>query len=107
MLTQQKAMELLGQEDEKNKWVELLVAEREKLGEKLKEFPFVLKVFPSDANFLLVKMHDAWGIYDFLVENGIIVRDRSKVVLCEDSLRITVGTKEENEILLNTLKKLI
>ena len=107
MLTQQKAMELLEQEDEKNKWVDLLISEREKLVEKLKEFPFVLKVFPSDANFLLVKMHDARGIYDFLVENGIIVRDRSKVVLCEDSLRITVGKAEENEVLINKLKELI
>lgn len=106
-LTQKKAMELIEQEADKNKWVELLIAEREKLGKKLKAFPFVLKVFPSDANFLLVKMHDARGIYDFLVENGIIVRDRSKVVLCDDSLRITVGTPEENEILLNTLSSLI
>ena len=107
ILTQQKAMELLELETDKQQWVDLLIAEREKLAEQLKGFPFVVKVFPSAANFLLVKMHDARGIYDFLVENGIIVRDRSKVVLCDDSLRITVGKPEENEILLNALKELI
>ena len=107
ILTQQKAMELLELETDKQQWVDLLIGEREKLADQLKSFPFVVKVFPSAANFLLVKMHDAKGIYDYLVENGIIVRDRSKVVLCEDSLRITVGKPEENEILLSTLNELI
>ncbi len=107
ILTQQKALELIEQEADKNAWVDLLISERGKLAEKLKSFPFVVKVFPSDANFLLVKMHDARGIYDYLVENGIIVRDRSKVVLCADSLRITVGSSEENEILIEKLNDLI
>lgn len=107
ILTQQKALELIEKEEEKNNWVNLLITERGSLTEKLIDFPFVEKVFPSDANFLLVKMHDARGIYEYLVENGIIVRDRSKVILCNDSLRITVGSPEENEILINTLKKLI
>ena len=107
ILTQEKALELINQEDEKNNWVNLLIEERGKLIETLKKFPFVVKVFPSDANFLLVKMHDARGIYEYLVENGIIVRDRSKVVLCEDSLRITVGSPEENEILIEKLNELI
>ncbi len=107
MLTQQKALELIEQEADKNQWVELLINERVQLAENLKDFPFVEKIFPSDANFLLVKMHDARGIYDFLVENGIIVRDRSKVVLCDDSLRITVGKPEENTILIEKLKELV
>ncbi|WP_345894123.1 histidinol-phosphate transaminase [Gaoshiqia sediminis] len=107
ILTQQKALELLELEEEKNKWVELLIEERQKLANSLEKFPFVVKVFPSDANFLLVKMHDARGIYEYLVENGIIVRDRSKVVLCEDSLRITVGSPEENAILIEKLNDLI
>lgn len=107
ILTQQKALELIQQEAEKNDWVELLLKEREKMEENLKEFPFVQKVYPSDANFILVKMHDAKGIYDYLVENGIIVRDRSKVIRCEDSLRITIGKPEENEILMTKLKELI
>jgi histidinol-phosphate aminotransferase len=107
MLTQQKALELIEQESDKNQWVDLLIDERKKLAAELINLPFVVKVFPSDANFLLVKMNDARGIYDFLVENGIIVRDRSKVVLCDDSLRITVGSKEENRILLEKLNELI
>ncbi|MEN8116393.1 MAG: histidinol-phosphate transaminase [Bacteroidota bacterium] len=107
ILTQQKAIELLGDKEQVEKWVKLLVAEREKMAVLLREFPFVIKVNPSDANFLLVRMHDAKGIYNYLVDEGIIVRDRSKVHLCEDSLRITIGTSEENQTLLDTLKKLI
>lgn len=107
ILTQQKALELLDKKVTVQKWVKLLIAEREKMAELLAELPFVIKVYPSDANFLLVKMYDARGVYDFLVEEGIIVRDRSNVHLCSDSLRITIGTSEENESLLNTLKKLI
>lgn len=107
VLTQKKALKLLKKESDKNAWVDILLRERNKLSEKLKSFPFVVRVFPSDANFVLVKMHDARGIYDYLVENGIVVRDRSKVVLCEDSLRITVGSPEENEILLEKLNDLI
>ncbi|WP_430973496.1 histidinol-phosphate transaminase [Sunxiuqinia rutila] len=107
ILTQQKALELMEQESDKNQWVESLIQERAKLAEQLSNFPFVVKVFPSDANFLLVKMHDARGIYNYLVENGIIVRDRSKVVLCNESLRITVGSPEENQILMDKLNELI
>ena len=107
ILTQQKALELLEKKETINKWVKLLIAEREKMAALFNEFPFVEKVYPSDANFLLIKMHDAKGIYDYLVEEGIIVRDRSKVHLCENSLRITIGSSDENETLLNALKKLI
>ncbi len=107
ILTQQKALELLKQNEQVEAWVKLLIDEREKMAEKLKALPFVVKVFPSDANFLLVKMHDARGIYQYLVDAGIIVRDRSKVYLCDDSLRITIGSKEENKILRKTLKNLI
>jgi histidinol-phosphate aminotransferase len=107
ILTQQKALELLDKKVTVINWVKLLIAEREKMAELLKGFPFVEKVYPSDANFLLIKMHDAKGIYDYLVEEGIIVRDRSKVHLCANSLRITIGSSEENETLLNALKNLI
>jgi histidinol-phosphate aminotransferase len=103
ILTQQKALDLVEKEADKTSWVELLIMERWKLAKALEKFPFVIQIYPSDANFLLVKMHDARGIYDYLVEKGIIVRDRSKVILCADSLRITVGSPEENETLLNTL----
>ena len=107
ILTQQKALELLGQKEQVNEWVKRLISERIKMADELAKFPFVVQVYPSDANFLLVKMHDARGIYEYLVEEGIIVRDRSKVYLCADSLRITIGSKEENNTLLTTLKNLI
>ncbi|WP_340113986.1 histidinol-phosphate transaminase [Maribellus mangrovi] len=107
ILTQQKALELLGQYEQVKEWVKLLIEERGKVAQELKKLPFVVEVYPSDANFLLVKMHDARGVYDYLVEEGIIVRDRSKVHLCTDSLRITIGVNEENNILLNTLNNLI
>lgn len=107
MLTQEKAMELILKESEKNKWVEILIEERGKIAKELNELPFVQNIYPSEANFILVKMYDARGVYDYLVENGIIVRDRSKVVLCDDSLRITIGSTEENEMLMEKLKELV
>lgn len=107
ILTQQKALELIQKIDDVKKWVKLLIAERKKMADLLSEFPFVAEIFPSDANFLLVKMHDARGIYEYLVENGIIVRDRSKIYLCDDSLRITIGSSQENDALLNALNELI
>jgi histidinol-phosphate aminotransferase len=107
ILTQQKALELIENHDKVKKWVKLLIAEREKMKTLISDFPFVVKIFPSDANFILVKMHDARGIYEYLKEKGVIVRDRSKVHLCDDSLRITIGSSDENEHLLNALKELI
>lgn len=107
ILTQQKALDLLDQKEQVDKWVELLLDERGKMAEQLKQFPFVTKIYPSDANFLLVKMHDAPGIYKKLAEQGIIVRNRSKIHLCDNSLRITIGSPAENETLLNALNNLI
>ncbi|GET32069.1 histidinol-phosphate aminotransferase [Prolixibacter bellariivorans] len=107
ILTQLKAIELIELEKEKSDWVKILVAERKKLAEKLTEFPFVVKVFPSDANFLLVKTHDPRGIYNYLVDERIIVRDRSGVALCEGSLRISVGSEMENQRLIEALEALI
>ncbi|WP_114750976.1 histidinol-phosphate transaminase [Pleomorphovibrio marinus] len=77
-----------------------ILSNREELNAKLKDLPVVMKVYPSDANFLLVKVMDPKRIYEFLVEKKIIVRDRSKVTLCENCLRITVGTWEENKALI-------
>lgn len=107
ILSQQKALELLEQSEQVENWVKLLISERERIAKDLGNLPFVVKVYPSDANFLLVKMHDARGIYEYLVEEGIIVRDRSKVHLCDDSLRITIGAENENNILIETLNNLI
>ncbi len=88
----------------KERMVEHILDNREKLAEDLKTMPVVVKVYPSDTNFLLVKTKDANKTYEYLVNNKIITRNRHNVKLCEGSLRITVGTDEENEKLISTLK---
>jgi histidinol-phosphate aminotransferase len=103
ILTQQKALELIEKESDKSAWVNLLINERGKLAQALESYSFVTKIYPSDANFLLVKMKNARKVYNHLVEKRVIVRDRSNVILCEDSLRITVGSPEENGTLLRQL----
>lgn len=103
--TQQLALEALNGIDKINGWVKTAVEQREWLKEKLATLSITQIVYPSDANFLLVKMKDATTIYNHLMSKGIIVRDRSKVILCDDSLRITVGTADENEQLVNELKE--
>lgn len=107
ILTQQKAMELLDNRKMAETWIRLIIAEREKMKQLLSGFPFVIHIYPSDANFFLIKMHDPKGIYEYLKEQGVIVRDRSNVHLCEGSLRITIGSSDENEIMLKALKNLI
>ena len=102
--SQQLALKALENIDQVNGWIKETLLQRDKLVIALKDFDFVLDIYPSDANFILVKTTDPKGIYNFLVQKGIIVRDRSKVELCEGSLRITVGTPAENEILIETLK---
>lgn len=98
-----KALENIGQV---NDWIKVTVSERENLSQELANLPLVKKVYPSDANFILIEVIDALKTYDALVEQGIIVRDRSKVSLCEGCLRITIGTTQENQILLEALKAL-
>ena len=80
--------------------------QRAKLAEALAEAPCVLEVYPSDANFLLVKVADANAVYDYLIANGVIVRNRTKMPLCNGCLRITVGTPEENLRTIELLAKL-
>lgn len=101
--SQELALEALGNIEQVNAWIRETVQERNKLEQALNALSIVEKVFPSDANFLLVKVNDAKGIYNQLVEQGIIVRDRSKVELCAGCLRITVGTPEENVQLIQAL----
>ena len=79
--------------------------QRELLANSLNELPIVKKVFPSDANFLLVKFDSPDSIYDYLVENGVIVRNRSKLISCEGCLRITIGIPEENARVITLLKE--
>lgn len=83
-----------------------IISEREKLIKKLAEFAFVRKIYPTEANFVLVKTTDAEKIYKFLLDKRIVVRNRSSVELCADCLRITIGTARENARLIETLKKL-
>ena len=102
--TQDIALEALKNIEQVNEWIKITVAEREQLSEQLLALPMVKKVYPSDANFILVQVEDALGTYNSLVDLGIIIRDRSKVTLCEGCLRITIGTEEENIRLLDALK---
>jgi histidinol-phosphate aminotransferase len=103
--SQQLALKALNNVEQVNEWIKETLAQRDKLVLALKDLDIVLDIYPSDANFILVKTTDPRGIYNFLVERGIIVRDRSKVDLCEGSLRITVGTPAENELLIESLKQ--
>jgi histidinol-phosphate aminotransferase len=105
IVSQQIALEELHFEVRKNRWVSEIITEREKLSQGLAKVDSVQKVYPSDANFLLVKITNARSVYEALVKKGIIVRDRSNVILCDDCLRITIGTQQENQILLNELKQ--
>jgi histidinol-phosphate aminotransferase len=102
--TQQLVLQALQNVDQVNQWIKQTLVERDKLVLALKDLAFVLDIYPSDANFILVKTTDAKGIYNHLVGLGIIVRDRSKVELCEGCLRITVGTPDENTTLLKALE---
>ena len=102
--SQQLALEALSNIDQVNAWIKETLLQRDKLVLSLKDFDFVTDIYPSDANFILVKTTNAKGIYNYLVEKGIIVRDRSKVMLCEGCLRITVGTPEENKELIENLQ---
>lgn len=102
--SQQLALQALANIEQVNNWIKETLIQRDNLVLQLKDFDFVLDIYPSDANFILVKTTDPKGIYNFLVEKGIIVRDRSKVDLCAGCLRITVGTPQENNTLIQTLQ---
>jgi histidinol-phosphate aminotransferase len=104
--TQELALQALDNVAQKNNWVKEILIEREHLKKELLSAKLVEKVYPSDANFLLVKVKNAPAIYKSLMDKGIIVRDRSKVILCDNCLRITVGTPEENKKLIEALNTL-
>jgi len=103
--TQDLALKALERIEEVNEWTRQTVAEREQLVKSLLELPFVEHIYPSDANFILVKTLDPRGIYENLVGKGIILRDRSKVELCAGCLRITIGTPAENAKLMEALRQ--
>jgi histidinol-phosphate aminotransferase len=102
---QQALLKGLDSIEKKNKMVADILKERASLCNMLADLSLVIKVHPSDANFLLVQFEDAKAVMDYLIKETIIVRDRSRVHLCDGCLRITVGTQEENETLIETLKK--
>lgn len=104
MLTQQQALEALKYKENVEKWVTMLLQERDRLMQAFAELSICEEVFPSDANFFLARMTNAQAIYDHLVEQGIIVRNRTRVTLCHNCLRVTIGTKSENSELLSMLR---
>jgi histidinol-phosphate aminotransferase len=103
--TQELALKALEEVGQVNDMIRQLVTMREQLAGDLAGLAVVQRVYPSDANFLLVKVADARGAYQHLLTAGIVVRDRSKVELCADCLRITVGTETENAELLKSLSR--
>ena len=103
-LTQQAAVEMLKRSDEVKKWVHTTRTERKRVMQAFAALPCCQTVYPSEANFFLVRTTNAQAIYDYLVGRGIIVRNRSGVILCENCLRITIGTPPENDTLLNALQ---
>ena len=104
VLTQKQALKALNNADQVREWVKILLDERTELINELKKLPIVEHIYPTDANFVLIKVADANALYKYLVEKSIIVRNRNTVSLCMGCIRITVGTPEENKILLEELK---
>ena len=104
-LTQLQALEALKDPYEVDKWVKILLQERDRVMDAFEELPICEKVYPTEANFFLAKMTDATAIYNYLVDNGIIVRNRNRVQLCQNCLRITIGTKTENSELIAALRQ--
>lgn len=101
--SQQQVIQALDNIQWVNDQIKQTVSERQRLVEALRELTIVTKIYPSDANFILVKVVDANAIYDYLAQRGIVVRDRSRVELCEGCLRITIGKPEENDSVIQTL----
>ena len=107
LLTQKEAMAMLRRHYEVDRWVKSLLEERSRLVDEFMTLPCCEKIYSTDANFFLTKVTDAKAIYDYLVSRGIIVRNRTTVALCRDCLRITVGTRPENDALLDALRNYV
>ena len=104
LLTQRQALRMLEQPGRTRQWVDALLAERARLLAALAAVPCIRRVHPTDANFVLVQVADADAVYRHLTGQGIIVRNRNRVSLCQGGLRITVGTPEEDDALLAALR---
>ncbi len=107
LLTQQQAMKSLEDPFETDKWVRTILQERTRMIDAFQLLKQCVKIYPTDANFFLARMTDAQKTYDYLVERGIIVRNRTNVTLCNNCLRITIGTKTENNELLAALRQYV
>ena len=105
LLTQQQAMQRLKDTQDVERWLQLVLQERSRLMEAFRQLPICQQVYPTDANFFLARVSDAQAVYDYLVRQGIIVRNRTRVQLCHNCLRITVGTRSENAELLGALRQ--
>ncbi|GGZ69365.1 histidinol-phosphate transaminase [Algibacter mikhailovii] len=105
-LTQQKAISQLEQNERTQQQVSDILKERDVLVDQLNSITYVSKIYPSDANFVLAKVDDATKRYNQLIEHGIVIRNRTTQPGCENCLRFTVGTPEENKILIDTLKSI-
>ena len=105
LLTQEQATKMLSDPFEIDRKVQLILQQRTQMIEAFRLLPICQQVYPTDANFFLVRVTDAQAIYDYLVERGIIVRNRTRVTLCNNCLRITVGTRSENDELLGALRQ--
>ena len=104
-LTQQQAMQRLKDTQDVERWLQLVLQERSRLMEAFRQLPICQQVYPTDANFFLARVTDAQAIYDYLVGRGVIVRNRTRVQLCNNCLRITIGTRSENDELLGALRQ--
>lgn len=104
LLTQQQALETLRDPFEVDKRIKTILLERTHMMEAFRTLPQCKEVYPTDANFFLARMDDAQGTYDYLVGKGIIVRNRTRITLCHNCLRVTIGTKQENSELLAALR---
>ncbi|MDO5572274.1 MAG: histidinol-phosphate transaminase [Bacteroidales bacterium] len=106
ILTQSHALEILDNEEKVKEDVDYILKEREEMINSLKDLSYVIKVYPTDSNFILVKVKDANFAYDKLMEKGVVVRNRNKITLCSGCLRITVGTENENNNVIDVLSSL-
>ena len=104
-LTQLQALEMLKDPFEVDKYVKILLAERTRLMQAFQDLPICEQIYKTDANFFLARVTDANAIYNYLVDRGVIVRNRHKVQLCQNCLRITIGTRTENNELLSALRQ--
>ena len=105
-LTQRQALEALSDPFTVDKWVRMLIQERERMMDAFRLLPICQTVYPTDANFFLAKMDDAQKTYNYLVDYGVIVRNRTRVQLCHNCLRITIGSKAENNELIAALRQM-